>query len=53
MRVVLGLSLTANSAVWVLVDTYDGRCYACVSFKLWLYGEKSIYPSGEYCVVAG
>lgn len=28
MRVVLGLSLTAASAVWVLVDTYDGRIIA-------------------------
>lgn len=28
MRVVLGLSLTANSAVWVLVDTYDGSILA-------------------------
>lgn len=28
MRVVLGLSLTAKSAVWVLVDTYDGKIIA-------------------------
>lgn len=28
MRVVLGLSLTAGSAVWVVVDTYDGRIIA-------------------------
>ncbi|MGE4363386.1 MAG: hypothetical protein AB7E41_14510, partial [Mycolicibacterium sp.] len=28
MRVVLGLSLTAGSAVWVLVDTYDGSIIA-------------------------
>jgi hypothetical protein len=28
MRVVLGLSLTATSAVWVLVDTYDGKIIA-------------------------
>ncbi len=28
MRVVLGVSLTAGSAVWVLVDTYDGSIIA-------------------------
>lgn len=28
MRVVMGLSLTANSAVWVLVDTFDGSIIA-------------------------
>ncbi|CAN3129071.1 hypothetical protein ACNUDN_14180 [Mycobacterium sp. smrl_JER01] len=28
MRVVLGLSLTATSAVWALVDTYDGSIVA-------------------------
>nr|ABP45929.1 conserved hypothetical protein [Mycolicibacterium gilvum PYR-GCK] len=28
MRVVLGLSVTAGSAVWVLVDTYDGSIIA-------------------------
>lgn len=28
MRVVLGLSVTASSAVWVLVDTYDGSIIA-------------------------
>lgn len=28
MRVVMGLSLTSSSAVWVLVDTYDGKILA-------------------------
>ena len=41
MRVVMGLSLTAGSAVWVLVDTYDGSIIADEVVDLDSVGEIS------------